>query len=194
MNSKRIQTIENTSGPVTQRGIDQRFELVRAASMRLVAFGGIALMLSAPTLMAACSRFGWHDASARMSAASAASQEEATPVRGEKVTLEGVKFSPDGSTIRPESKPILDSAAAMLKSEPDKKVYVDSYCNPIGGKRTNLLVSEQRATAVTAYLEKKGISPKRLTARGFGATDFVASNRTAAGRAQNHRIELVLSD
>jgi outer membrane protein OmpA-like peptidoglycan-associated protein len=189
MNRKLIQTIENNSGSLTHRGIHQRFALARAASMRLVSFGGIALMLSAPTLMPACSWPGRHDASAEAARMSAARRD---PI--EKVTLEGVEFNPDGSAIRPESKPILDSAAAMLKREPAKKVYVDSYCNPIGGKRTNLLVSEQRAAAVTAYLERKGISRERLTARGFGATDFVASNRTADGRAQNRRIELVLSD
>jgi outer membrane protein OmpA-like peptidoglycan-associated protein len=56
----------------------------------------------------------------------------------------------------------------------------------------NLRLSQQRAAMVSAYLEDHGIASNRLIARGFGATQFIASNETAVGRAQNRRIELLL--
>jgi outer membrane protein OmpA-like peptidoglycan-associated protein len=110
----------------------------------------------------------------------------------EKILLEGVRFKPDGSGLRPNSEPILDSAVELLKSHPGMKVYVDTYCDPIGGKRLNLRLSQQRAAIVSAYLEDHGIASDRLIARGFGATHFIARNETADGRAQNRRIELLL--
>jgi OmpA-OmpF porin, OOP family len=72
------------------------------------------------------------------------------------------------------------------------KVYVDTYCDPAGGVQLNLRLSQQRAAVVSAYLEDHGIASNRLIARGFGATQFIASNETAVGRTQNRRIELLL--
>lgn len=71
------------------------------------------------------------------------------------------------------------------------KVYVDAYCDPTGGKRLSLRLSQRRAAAVTTYLEGKGIASDRLILRGFGATQFIASNHNADGRAQNRRVEPV---
>jgi outer membrane protein OmpA-like peptidoglycan-associated protein len=48
------------------------------------------------------------------------------------------------------------------------KVYVDTYCDPTGGKRLNRRLSQRRAAIVSAYLEDHGIAPDRLIARGFG--------------------------
>jgi len=110
---------------------------------------------------------------------------------GEKIRLEGVRFKSDGTSIRPASKPILDAAAEILKSEPDKAVYVDAYTDPTGGKETNLRLSQQRAENVKAYLETKGIPSDRLIPRGFGAEDSIASNDTPETRKQNRRVELV---
>ncbi len=110
---------------------------------------------------------------------------------GEKIRLEGVRFKADGTSIRPASKPILDAAAETLKTEPDKKVYVDAYTDPIGGKQANLRVSQQRAENVKAYLETQGISSDRMIPRGFGAANSIASNDTPERRKQNRRVELV---
>ena len=51
----------------------------------------------------------------------------------------------------------------------------------------------QRANAVKAYLEAHGVPAGRLTAKGFGKSDPVASNATAEGRAQNRRVELIVN-
>lgn len=109
----------------------------------------------------------------------------------EKVDLRGITFERNGK-IDPSSKPVLDAAAQLLKSETDAKVYINAYCDPTGGPQLNQHLSEERAAAVKAYLIKDGIERDRLIAQGRGATDFVASNATPSGRHQNRRIELVL--
>jgi len=109
----------------------------------------------------------------------------------EKVDLRGVEFQRDGS-IKSDSDPILDSAVQILKDKPGATVYVDSYCDPTGGERLNQELSKERAAAVAGYLKAHGIPADRIVARGFGATNFVASNATHSGREQNRRIELVL--
>ena len=111
---------------------------------------------------------------------------------GETILLEGLRFNRDGSVVRGTSDPILDSAADILKSQPDTKIYIDSYCDPTGNKDVNFHLSKDRAMAVATYLEHKGIAADSLIPRGFGATDFVASNATADGREQNRRVELKL--
>jgi OOP family OmpA-OmpF porin len=54
----------------------------------------------------------------------------------------------------------------------------------------NLQLSMARAGAVRAYLARRGVSPTRMSARGFGASGYIASNKTPEGRALNRRVEL----
>ena len=105
--------------------------------------------------------------------------------------LRGVHFDFNKSEIRPEDEPVLDEAASTLKAQPDVRVNVDGYCDSIGKAQYNLKLSQLRAASVAGYLERAGISAGRLIARGFGKTNFVASNDTDQGRAQNRRVELV---
>ena len=109
----------------------------------------------------------------------------------EKVDLRGVEFQPDGR-LSAKSKPVLDAAAQLLKTQPDARVYINAYCDPTGGAKLNKMLADERANAVKAYLEKEGVAGGRLIARGHGATNFVASNSTREGRKENRRIELVI--
>jgi outer membrane protein OmpA-like peptidoglycan-associated protein len=109
----------------------------------------------------------------------------------EKVELHGVKFFPDGS-IRPDSKPVLDEAVELLRDKPNATIYVDAYCDPTGGRKLNQQLSEARATAVASYLGSHGVPANQVVARGFGASNFIATNATASGRSQNRRIELLV--
>jgi outer membrane protein OmpA-like peptidoglycan-associated protein len=115
----------------------------------------------------------------------------ATVQAEEKIRLEGLRFKSDETSLRSTSKPILDAAAEILKKEPAKKVYVDAYTDPTGGKPANLKISQQRAENVKAYLESQGIASDRLIPRGFGAENFVANNDNPETRKENRRIELV---
>jgi outer membrane protein OmpA-like peptidoglycan-associated protein len=113
------------------------------------------------------------------------------PPVAQKIVLRGVHFNFDKAIIRNVDKPVLDEAAETLKANPNSKIYVNGYCDAIGGMRYNQGLSERRANAVAAYLEDKGIPSSQLIPQGFGKTHFVAPNNTADGRAQNRRVELV---
>ena len=107
------------------------------------------------------------------------------------MVLRGVHFDFNKAKIRPEDMPVLDEAAETLKANPNMRVEVNGYTDAIGSEAYNLRLSKRRADAVVNYLVSKGISADRLIPQGFGKTNFVASNDTAEGRAQNRRVELV---
>ncbi|MGH7790148.1 MAG: OmpA family protein [Candidatus Binatia bacterium] len=110
-----------------------------------------------------------------------------------KIVLRGVNFDFDKYNIRPDAVPILDEAARTLKESGDITVTVDGYTDSIGSAEYNQRLSERRANAVREYLERQGVNGSRMTARGFGKTNPVASNETAEGRAQNRRVELIVN-
>ena len=112
------------------------------------------------------------------------------PVK-EKVVLRGVHFDFNKSNIRPGDAAVLDEAAATLKARPNINIEVNGYCDAIGGEEYNLRLSDRRANSVVDYLTKAGISESRLIPHGYGKTNFVATNDTAEGRAENRRVELV---
>jgi OmpA-OmpF porin, OOP family len=71
-------------------------------------------------------------------------------------------------------------------------VEVAGHTDSIGTEEYNQGLSERRAESVRAYLESKGISATRLTARGYGELQPIASNDTEEGRAQNRRSEMIV--
>jgi OOP family OmpA-OmpF porin len=114
-----------------------------------------------------------------------------TTVAREKIILRGVHFDFDEAVIRDADKPLLDEAAARLKANPGVKIDVNGYTDAIGSEAYNLDLSQRRADAVVTYLQEQGIGSGQLVPRGFGKTDFVATNASAEGRAQNRRVELM---
>ncbi len=115
----------------------------------------------------------------------------APPPAKEKLVLRGVHFDFNKSNIRPGDAAVLDEAASALKANPGVTVNVNGYCDAVGSVKYNQKLSERRAESVVKYLVKAGIPEDRLVPKGFGKTDFVATNDTAEGRAQNRRVELV---
>ncbi len=111
-----------------------------------------------------------------------------------RIVLRGVHFDFNKYNIRPDDEPVLDEAVESLKEHPDVTVNVNGYCDAVGGVEYNLRLSRERAEAVVQYLSEHGVAASRLVAHGYGKTDFVASNDTAEGRAQNRRDELVPND
>ena len=98
-----------------------------------------------------------------------------------------------GSAILSESSVgTLDEVADTLRRYPEMRVQIQGHTDSQGNRDFNIQLSQQRADAVRMYLLNKGISSSRLSARGFGPDEPVASNETAAGRAQNRRVELVI--
>ena len=104
--------------------------------------------------------------------------------------LEGVNFETGKSTLTPESEAILNGVAESLVANDSIRVQVTGHTDNTGGLALNRRLSLARAEAVRQYLISRGVAEDRLTARGLGPDQPVASNRTAEGRAQNRRVEL----
>jgi outer membrane protein OmpA-like peptidoglycan-associated protein len=106
------------------------------------------------------------------------------------VVLRGVTFETGRSALKPDSYTILDIVAASLVANPNIKIEIGGHTDNTGASATNLRLSQARADAVRAYLATKGVGPERMVSKGYGASQPVAPNTTAAGRAQNRRVEL----
>lgn len=109
------------------------------------------------------------------------------------ITLRGIYFDFDKSTIKPESRPALDDAAKILKDNPSITVEIQGHTDSKGSDSYNLTLSDQRAWSVVNYLVQNfGIDKARLTARGYGEAQPIATNDTDDGRALNRRVEFVI--
>src|SRR6266568_4192457 len=106
------------------------------------------------------------------------------------VILRGVMFEIGKSALKPESFTVLDIVAQSLNANPDIRIEIAGYTDNTGSSATNLRLSQTRADAVRAYLGSKGVAPSRMVAKGYAAANPIAANTTAAGRAQNRRVEL----
>jgi len=113
----------------------------------------------------------------------------------DKLTLQ-VLFDVDRSFITPAAQKELEKAVAFVKKYPGAKIEVGGHTDSTGTDAYNQKLSERRATAVKDYLIKEAaVDSSKITAVGYGRTKPVADNKTAAGRTQNRRVEiLILSD
>src|SRR2546422_1057657 len=106
------------------------------------------------------------------------------------VILRGVTFETGRSALKLESHTVLDIVAQSLLDNPDIRIEIAGYTDTTGAPATNLRLSQARAAAVRAYLAARGVAPGRMVARGYGAANPIAPNKTLDGRAQNRRVEL----
>lgn len=112
-----------------------------------------------------------------------------TPARPTLI-LQGVNFQSGRSVLTLASYAVLEQVAASLVANPEIRIEIAGYTDSTGRAAMNLRLSMARAAAVRAYLARKGVSPGRMQARGFGASGYIAPNSTVEGRAQNRRVEL----
>jgi len=101
-----------------------------------------------------------------------------------------IVFKTGSAVLLPEGKKILDTVVAYLKRNAEVNVTIDGHTDNTGSDRINNPLSKKRADATKAYLVSKGINGERMTTAGFGSTQPVADNKTAAGRRMNRRIEI----
>jgi outer membrane protein OmpA-like peptidoglycan-associated protein len=103
-----------------------------------------------------------------------------------------VNFRVNSAVLSPEAKQQLDALAERTKNAKNFMIEVSGHTDSTGGENKNFRLSRDRADAVVQYLAvNHKISPRRfVTPMGYGKTEFVADNTTAAGRAQNRRVEV----
>ena len=102
-----------------------------------------------------------------------------------------INFDTNKADIKPDSRPIIDQVAAMLRENPGLSLSVEGHTDATGSPERNRPLSEQRAKAVVAALVAAGIDGARLSAVGYGQEKPLADNSTEEGRAKNRRVELV---
>ena len=108
---------------------------------------------------------------------------------GIKIVLNNIFFDFNKSTLRDESVAELNRLYKLLDELPTLKIEISGHTDNIGSASYNQKLSENRAKAVVNYLTGKGISKERLLFEGYGFSQPIASNDTAAGRQQNRRTE-----
>jgi outer membrane protein OmpA-like peptidoglycan-associated protein len=104
-----------------------------------------------------------------------------------------VYFDTNKAKIKKVSFALLDEVAEALEDNPKIKIEVQGHTDSQGNDKFNLKLSQSRANSVRAYLIKAGVAPDRMTAKGYGENVMIADNRTAEGRAQNRRVEFVIT-
>ena len=104
--------------------------------------------------------------------------------------LTDCNFETGKADLLPESSTVLDELVAYLVRKEDEKIEIGGHTDNVGTAKNNLVLSEARANTVRTYLLNKGIDPARVTAKGYGFSVPIASNKTAEGRAQNRRTEV----
>jgi len=112
------------------------------------------------------------------------------PAVNASMVMRAVTFRVNRAVLLPAAKAELDKIAIAIQGTPNSKWEIGGYTSSVGQAARNLRLSQLRANAVKTYLISKGVSAASLTAVGYGATHPIASNRTAAGRAQNMRVEM----
>ena len=109
--------------------------------------------------------------------------------RGE-ARVYGINFDFDSATLRTEATPVLQEIRAALESSPGMKLRIEGHTDALGTNDYNAGLSLRRARSVVGWLVMNGIAAERLEAMGMGESIPVADNGTAAGRAENRRVEL----
>jgi OOP family OmpA-OmpF porin len=112
---------------------------------------------------------------------------------GMSITLRGIYFDYNKATIKPESHSALADAAKILQENPGIKVEIQGHTDSDGSESYNQQLSERRAQSVVTYLiQNFAIEAMRLTAKGYGELNPVASNSTPEGKALNRRVEFFI--
>ena len=111
---------------------------------------------------------------------------------GPAIRLKALRFRPDSAELLPGEEERLDAVAAAVREAGDGTVLVAGHTADMGKPAGQQKLSTERAKTIAGELANRGVDPKRLLYQGRGATEPIADNSTAEGRARNRRVELIL--
>ncbi len=114
--------------------------------------------------------------------------------RGLVITLGDVLFDTGRAQLRSGGQRSVEKLVAFMQEYPERKAMVEGFTDSVGSEAMNQGLSERRAEAVRSALVGQGVASARVSSRGYGEAYPVAGNDDAGGRAQNRRVEIVLSD
>ena len=107
--------------------------------------------------------------------------------------MQGIEFETAKATIKPKSYPLLNQIAKIFIENSNYIIEVQGHTDNVGKADYNMKLSDQRANSVMKYLTEHGVPAERMTAKGYGLTQPIADNKTAAGRQKNRRVEFKIS-
>ena len=115
-------------------------------------------------------------------------------VTQEKIELhQAVFFATGRATIMPQSFPLLNEIADVLKTRATMQVRVEGHTDSRGSRASNMRLSQARADSVKAYLVGHDIDASRMVSVGFGPDQPIETNKTAVGRERNRRVEFMIT-
>jgi len=113
--------------------------------------------------------------------------------RGTVITLSGsVLFASGQATLLPIAQERLDQVARMLLDNPGRSIRIEGHTDSRGSAARNQELSRLRAESVRQYLISRSVPADLVRAEGIGSARPVADNRTAEGRANNRRVEIIV--
>jgi outer membrane protein OmpA-like peptidoglycan-associated protein len=114
----------------------------------------------------------------------------------QKISLlsKAIYFKTDSDQLKQESFQPLNEISNVMYEYPDSRFKIEGNTDDRGKDSYNLELSKRRAEIVYSYLNKKGVESKRLSSRGYGETNPIASNQTESGRQMNRRVEINFID
>ena len=108
--------------------------------------------------------------------------------------LKGLSFDNNRSAIKAANYKLLAKVQKVITAVDAKKVAIEGHSDSIGGKKLHEQLSEKRAESVQSYfISNNDVVPDRITAAGYGYSKPIATNKTAAGRAQNRRVDIIIT-
>ena len=111
------------------------------------------------------------------------------------ITVEDtINFGTDSAVLLNPDNPLLGQGVALMTIRPAMTITIVGHTDSRGTEEGNEQLSLDRAEAVKAIFVERGIDPARLTTRGAGASEPIASNDTATGRSENRRIQFFLEN
>ncbi len=114
--------------------------------------------------------------------------------RGMVITLGDVLFDTNQSQLRAGGLRSVEKLAAFVKQYPRRTLMIEGFTDSVGPEGRNQQLSDERAGSVRTALLGMGVGSERMTSRGYGESYPVAGNDTPAGRQQNRRVEIVVSE
>ncbi len=107
------------------------------------------------------------------------------------INLQGIFFDTGNYVLKPESGPAVETVRALMAAQPELRLDIVGHTDSTGNAASNQRLSERRAQSVRDGLIAQGVAGDRLSARGMGSDQPIATNATADGRAMNRRVMLV---
>jgi len=117
-----------------------------------------------------------------------------TTERGLVLTLGNVLFATGRADLMNPGRDSLNNLVNFMNQYQDRNIIIEGHTDNVGSDASNQALSTRRAESVQSYLLQQGIGSQRMTSRGLGQSQPIASNDSETGRQQNRRVEIIILD